>query len=843
MAFVLRMVWRETRAVWRRLFFFYICVAIGVGAIVALRSIIQNVRITLVSEARAIFGADVAISTSRPWQAETTRAIDGFLNGRAGLTRTSVIETTTMVRPERADRPSARMVELKGVEPGFPFYGTLELESGRAYSHELLGGDGAIVQRDLLLQLGLEVGDRIMIAGAPFTIRDVIAREPGRQVSTFTLGSRVFIDLQALQRLGLLGFGSRASYRILIKTDGREAPEQLARRIARTNRDAFVTVRHYRGTEAGINEDLVRAEDYLSLVGFVVVVLGGIGVWSVTRVFMQQKIKSIAILKCLGATGRQVLATYVTQMVVLSVAGGLTGVLLAALAMAAIPESLVTLLPSGRPTLTLSASLQGVAVGLLVSVLFALAPLLETRSIKPLLLLRADTAGHARRRDWVAWLSYVVVAAGLAAVAAWQAGSLEASAYVMGGLAVLGLVLHLASSLLVRMIRPLTRARAFAVRHAIISLGRPGNQTRVVLLTVGLGAFFILAIQHVQANLLSAFSLELSDESPDMFLIDIQRDQEAGVRALIDPRALGPAKVIPVMRARVAGVAGSGLNLEDVDDVRRRGLGREYVITYRSHLEANEVLQEGELWSGPVPEGGMPEVSIEEGIALRGVGIGDRMRFDIAGRIIEARVTSIREVDWSEARNGGFMFVFRPGPFEDAPRTFIALVRAPREPAARAALQRDLVAAYPNVSAIDVREIIRTIQGVVQNITLAITIVGVIALSSGMLILVGAVAMTRFQRHYEAAIYRTLGASTKRLTAMVAVEYGVLGTLAGLLGTAGAVGLSWAVTTRLLEMKWSWMPHIASIGVAATAAIVLIVGLVASVDVLLKKPLGSLRGE
>ncbi len=609
------------------------------------------------------------------------------------------------------------------------------------------------------------------------------------------------------------------------------------------NRDAFVQVRHYRGTEAGINEDLARAEDYLSLVGFVMVVLGGVGVWSVTRVFMQQKIRSIAILKCLGASGRQVLGTYVTQMALLSAAGGATGVLMAAAALAAIPDSLVSLLPSGRPGLTLSASLQGVAVGLLVSILFALVPLLETRAIKPLLLLRADTAMQARRRDWVAWISYAIVAAGLAAVAAWQAGSLEAGLYVMGGLAAVGLALHVAAGLLVRLVRPLTRARSFAVRHAVISLGRPGNQTRVVLLTVGLGAFFILAIQHVQANLLNAFSLEVSGDSPDMFLIDIQRDQEPGVRALVDQRALEPAKVIPVMRARVVGVAGSSVNLEEYEDVRRRGLGREYVITYRSHLEANEVMQDGQWWDGPVPAGGMPEVSIEEGIARRGVGIGDRMRFDIAGRVIEARVSSIREVDWSEARNGGFMFVFRPGPFEGAPRTFIALVRAPQEPVARAALQRDLVAAYPNVSAIDVREIIRAIQGVVENMTLAITIVGVIALVGGMLILIGAVAMTRFQRHYEAAIYRTLGASTKRLTAMVAVEYGVLGTLAGVLGTAGAVALSWAVTTRLLEMDWAWTPRIAALGMAVTAAVVLAVGLAASADVIIRKPLASLRGE
>ena len=841
MRFVLRMVWRETRAVWRRLLFFYICVAVGVGAIVALRSIIQNVRVTLVGEARAMFGADVMISSSRPWQPATLQALDPIVAGAPGAERTEAIETSTMVRPERSDRAAARMVELKGVEAGFPFYGTLELGSGRPYSHELLRNGGVIVQRELLLQLGIEVGERILISGKPYTVRDVIAREPGRQVRTFTLGSRVFIDLAELRDSQLLGFGSRAFYRILIRT--REDGVPLTRRLARANEDAFVQVRHYGWAEDDINGDLQVSEDYLSLVGFVIVVLGGIGVWSVTRVFMQQKIRSIAILKCLGATSKQVLGTYVAQMSLLSLAGGISGIGLAWIALAAIPDSLVTLLPSGRPALTLSASLQGLAVGLLVSVLFALVPLLETRAVKPLLLLRADTATQSRRRDWIAWVSYAVVAAGLAGVAAWQGGSLEAGAYVIAGLAVLGAVLHAGAALLVRALRPITRSRIFALRHAVISLGRPGNQTRVVLLTVGLGAFFILAIQHVQANLLNAFSLELGDESPDMFLIDIQRDQEDGVRALVNPRAAQPAKLIPVMRARIVGVAGSDINLDEIQDVRRRGLGREYVTTYRSHLESNEVMQEGALWDGPLPPGATPEVSIEEGIARRGVGIGDRIRFDIAGRVLEATVSSIREVDWSEARNGGFMFVFRPGPFDDAPLTFIALVRAPREPAARAALQRDLVTAFPNVSAIDVREIINTIQGVVRNITLAITIVGVIALGSGMLILIGAVAMTRFQRHYEAAIYRTLGASTKRIAAMVAVEYGVLGVLAGVLGSLGAVALSWAVTTRLLDMRWAPEPGLAAVGIAATAAVVLVVGLVASLDVIVKKPLGSLRGE
>src|SRR5690606_25731837 len=213
MTFVFRMVWRETRAVWRRLLFFYICVAVGVGAIVALRSIIQSVRVTLVGEARALFGADVMVSSNQPWKDATLATVATIA---AGVPRLDVVETSTMVRPERDDRRTARMVELKGVGPGFPFYGTLELAGGTPYDHSLLRDGGVIVQRYLLLQLGIEVGDRILIGGAPFTIRDVIEREPGRQVGTFTLGSRVFIDLQALRDTGLLGFGSRAFYRILL---------------------------------------------------------------------------------------------------------------------------------------------------------------------------------------------------------------------------------------------------------------------------------------------------------------------------------------------------------------------------------------------------------------------------------------------------------------------------------------------------------------------------------------------------------------------------------------------------------------------------------------------------
>jgi putative ABC transport system permease protein len=336
-----------------------------------------------------------------------------------------------------------------------------------------------------------------------------------------------------------------------------------------------------------------------------------------------------------------------------------------------------------------------------------------------------------------------------------------------------------------------------------------------------------------------------------MFLIEILPDQVEQVRAFLDERKAsgsGPARLIPVLRARVTGVRGRATNLASFDDVRRQGsLGREYVITYRDHLEPNETVVDGKFWTGqpPLEERASPvEVSIERSIHQRfNIDVGDIVRFDVLGRVLDARVTSVREVQWEDARNGGFMFVFRPGPFAHAPQTWIGILRAPEDPAERGRFQRDLVARFPNVSAIDVREVLATLTAAVRNLTLAISIVGGIALLSGILILVGAVAMTKFQRVYEAAILRTLGASTRMLGTMLAFEYGVLGLLAGAVGAAGALALTWGVSRHVLDIPWRPNAPLAAAGAIVTTVIVGIVGVAASYDVLRKKPLGTLRAE
>jgi putative ABC transport system permease protein len=870
MKFVLLMAWREIRASWRRLVFFFVCVAIGVGAIVALRSMIQTVRNELTRESRALIAADVAIAGNRPWTPEVRADLEKRFATAPIVARQETVDVATMVRPPDGKGAAvARMVELRGVQEGFPFYGKVLLQDGSEFSHTMLANHGALVRPELLSQLGIDVGDSLLVGGVPFTIRGVIAQEPGRRVGAFSFGSRVMVDLEDLRQTGLLAFGSRANYQILLKMQ-EAGVQSLVEDIRRDFRSRFINARSFRSTEDQIGEDLVRAENYLSLVGFVILVLGGIGVWSVTRVFVRQKIRSVAILKCVGATTRQVLSAYVLQVVVLGFTGSALGVALAAAGLASIPASIAASFGSTSYGLTASAVWQGVSVGLLVSLLFSLVPLLEVRRVKPLLLLRGGTtaglAGPAgypawwriagmRARfagiDWTQAGAAVLVGAALVAVAGWQAGSLRVGLIVCAGFAGIALLLHIAATGVVRAVRPVARTRWFPLRHAVLNLARPGNQTRVILLAVGIGSFFVIGVRSLQANLLQQFSLELSSGGADMFLIEILPAQVAPVRAFLESRkaaGAGVPRLIPVLRARVTGVRGKTSSLDSIEDVRERGLGREYTITYRDHLEANEKVVDGAFWpassQSPAAGNAPVEVSIEKGLRERSrIAVGDTMRFDVAGRVIEARVSSVRDVQWEDARSGGFMFVFRPGPLDRAPQTWIGILKAPEDPSARGRFQRDLVAQFPNVSAIDVREVLATVKTAVDNVTLAISIVGAIALLSGVLILAGAVAMTKFQRVYEAAILRTLGASTRMLGAMLALEYGGLGLLAGAVGAAGAIALTWGVSRHVLDIPWRPAPGLAALGAVVTMALVGIVGVTSSYDVLRKKPLGTLRAE
>lgn len=856
MKFILNLAWREMRASWHRLLFFFLCIAIGVGSIVALRSLVQNVNASVARESRSLLTADVQVLSGAPWSPETKAVLEKYHASPMVAAHTDVLEAPTMLRSLKDVAATPKMVEVKAVQSGFPFYGELLLSDGKTYSHDLLAGRGVLVRPSLLFSMGLQVGDAVKIGNAEFTIRGAIEREPGGTMNGFAFAPRVLIAYDDAAAAGLSGFGSRSRFRALFKARG-DAVFALTEALRRELRSQpQVNVRSYRYSQDQMSRTLGQVEDYLSLIGLIILVLGGIGISSVTRVFVQQKMKTIAILKCLGGRNRPVLGAYLLQVMSLGLLGSLMGLVIARVATALLPRLFAGSLPLNVEFgMTWQAALQGLGVGLLISLLFSIVPLLEIRQIKPSLVLRSLTDNRRARFDWVKLAAGFVVAMGLVAVASWQAGSLKIGGIFLAGLLAMTVVLSLTASALMKFLRGLRHIPSFTLRQGINSLYRPGNQTRIILMAVGLGVFFVVAVRSLQLNLRYEFSPDLDTLRADLYLVDIQRDQRAGVEEIIQKHTGSAPQVVPTVRARIARVNDGEVDLDrELDRPRQndrardqrgpqnRGmLGREYVLTYRDYLEDFETITAGKFWDRtPSAEG---EISIEELMHEElGWKVGDTVTFDVQGKKIAARVTSIRKVDWRNARTG-FLVVFRPGVLDQAPAMYISAIKGPVDTSARGQLQREIVDRFPNVSVVDVRDLIEMARGIIQNVSLAVSFVGGFVFLSGLLILIGSIAMTKFHRLYESAILKTLGAKRKLIVGTLLVEYGALGLLAGLMGSAAAIALTWAISEYGLQITWRFIPSVNLIGVVAALALVTVVGVVSSWDVMIRKPLGILRSE
>jgi putative ABC transport system permease protein len=840
MRFVLSMARRELRSSWRRLLFFFLCIAIGVGSIVAGRSMLQNAATAIAGEARALLTADVQVDSNRPWNAETLATIDRVA---APLTqaRLETIESATMLRPADPNREGAAMIELKGIDPGFPLFGEFRLVNNDLFDYSLVENAGAVVSIALLDRLKLSVGDEVKIGNSTFQIRGAFDKEPGGGTS-FRLGPRVFISRKALETAGLTGFGSRARRKILFLT----TPDQLDQLVTQLRSELkhdFVNVRSYKDSQENLNEQFSRAEDYSSLTGLVILVLGGIGISNVTRVFIEQKKKTIAVLKCVGGTGRRITASYLAQVVAMGLLGSLLGVAFSVGLLLLIKNTFADKLPSYMTYgLRAGAVAQGVIAGALISFLFSVVPLLRIRYIKPNELLREDGAGERRRVDLLRWVVAILVLLGLLLVVSWQAGSIKIGLIFLTGLGVTAGALYLAATLLIKLVRQTRSFSSFALKQAVSSLHRPGNQTRVIVMVVGLGVFLVVSIQSLQSNLVREFDIGRRAAIANMFLIDIQRDQQEGVARLVEEQTGHKPILVPTIRTRIVAVNGKEIDFDQTETKRDRGrLGREYVVTYRGSLDANESIVAGNFWeNSPSDE---PEVSIEESMrGLAGLDLGSDITFDIAGRKLDAKVTSFRHVDWRNSRTG-FMILFRPGSLYDAPQMMIAAINGPTGEIDRSRFQRAILDKFPNVSVIDVVDIVKAIERIINNITLAVSFVGLFVVASGGLILTGSLAMTKFQRVYEAAILKTLGAKRRMLLKILLFEYGLMGVVAGVIGSLASMGLSYSASRFVFEIPWSFTPLINVGGIGLTVALVVIVGAVSTLDVISRKPLTTLRSQ
>lgn len=842
MNFIFNLTRREIRSSWRRLLFFFLCIAIGVGSIVALRSLIQNLSQSVGGDARALMTADFEVSSTNDFTPTDVEKIESIV-GKSNLieARNEVMTISAMAKPVDAANQNFASVELKGIEPPFPLVGNFVLSDGKPFDFKLLENHGAVVAPILLEDLGVKVGDQIHIGELDFQIRATFDEEPGG-TGGFRLGARVFIEKKAFDEAGITGSGGRIRRRILYRTS--DNPTELVKNLREQLKGTILTVQSYRETQENLGEQFEKTENYLSLTGLLILVLGGVGVWNVARVFVEQKRKSIAVLKCLGANGTRIITVYLFQILTLGFVGSLFGVLLAQGFLWFAKYKFIDALPKNMSyAVHFSTAWQGVLLGILISLLFSALPLLQVRTIKPNLLLRDEAGEKLRKLDPTRLIFGAVSLAGLLAVAVWQAGSLRVGAFFLVGFGATSLFLYLAAFVLTLLLRKFRNLGSFSVAQAVNSLYRPGNQTRIILLAVGLGAFVVLAVQSLQTNLVREFDFTRNQKLPSLFFIDIQKSQIDELKQIVLENSGENVQVVPTIRARIAYVNGAAFDFANREVRQQQGvIGREFAITYRPNLDENESLISGNWWN-ETDKTDEPQVSVEEGMSKTlGVAAGDSITFDISGRKITARVANIRKLDLRNTRTA-FVFVFRPGVLEKAPQTFVATVLKKIPEVPRAQLQRRIVDEFPNVQIFDVADIVAAVQKLINNFVLAISFVGGFVIVSGILILIGSIALTKSQRIYENAILKTLGAKRATLAAILFAEYGLLGILAGIIGASFAAILSFAVSKYLFKIDWEFDFVLLISGVIITAILVMLVGAVASFDVLFRKPLATLRSQ
>ena len=842
MQFILNLTKREIRSSWRRLLFFFLCIALGVGSVVALRSLIQNLTKVVGNDARALMTADVEVTSTNIFSPTDISTIEGVI-ARFPIVqaRNETISAAVMGRSADQSNDSVEFIELKGIEPSFPLVGSFTLSSGEPFDYKQLESNGAVIAKGLLEELNVKVGDKLRIGEGEFQIRATIDEEPGGS-SGFRLGPRVFVEKKAFETAGITRNSSRVRRRILYRTS--DNPTELVAQLREALKGTTVQVNSYREQQENLSDQFSRMENYLSLTGLLILVLGGVGVWNVARAFIEQKRKTIAVLKCLGGSGRKVITVYLLQILVLGSIGSLFGVFLAQCGLWLARWRFFDALPAKMSYLiNLSTAWQGIILGVLISLLFSALPLMQIRSIKPRLLLRDENNTSLSKMDWTRSVIGAASLAILLGLSVWQAGSPKVGALFLGALAATGLVLYLSAAILMWSLKKVKGLGTFSIRQAVNSMYRPGNQTQIILLAVGLGAFVVLAVQAIETNLLREFDLTRNGRLPSLIFVDIQKSQIDEVVNIIAGKLGEQPEVVPTVRARIAFVNGNSIDYQQREIRQQQGqIGREFALTYRDKLEENESIAAGDWWT-TTKQSDTPEVSVEENMAdTLKVSPGDSMTFDISGRKITARVANIRKIDVRNARTA-FVFVFRPGTLEKAPQTYAATIVKHVPTTFRQKLQREVLDNFPNVQIFDVADIVAAVQRLINNFVLAISFVGSFVLLSGILILIGSVALTKSQRIYENAVLKTLGANRRTLTTILFAEYGLLGLLAGIIATTFAVSLSYLVSRYLMDVEWQFDPILAIAGVTITTLLVTIVGVAASFDVLFKKPLSTLRTQ
>ena len=833
----------------RRLVLYVSAMALGVAALVAIRSFGINLERAVAEQAKEVFGSDLEVRRSAAFPDSTAALLDSL----ASETDAAVVREVSF--PSMARFPAsaggegrARLAQVRALDGPYPLYGRVQTTPSDA-AERIGRGGGALVDATLLLQMEAAVGDSVQVGGRTYPIVGRVDGVPGQAEIASLVGPRVYLPLAEVDS-SLLGFGSRARYAI-----GYRFPDPEAATAAVAPRLDAYEVRYETAGEE--QQEITEASGYLtrflSLVGFVALLLGGIGVASSVSVYVGEKAETVATLRCLGVSSGRVLAVYALQALALGAVGAVAGAALGVGVQRLLPLVLQGFLPVDvRNDVVPRALVEGLGVGLVAALLFALLPLVSVRRVPPLRALRSDA--RAGGVDPLRWLLLALLVAAVGGFAYLQTQSWGGAAAFVGGTAavfgLLALTAVLVRGALRRLVRP---GLPYAWRQGLANLYTPGNQTLVLLLTMGLGVFLVLALALVQRSILEQVAIPTGDDrSPDVILFDVQPTQRDSLRALVEGQGLPVIQEVPLVQMRIAALGGVPVDtlLDSADDSfagteggpERWTLTREYRSTYRSATVPTETVTAG-AFVGTAPEDtALVPVSLEVELAADlDVGVGSRITWDVGGVDVESVVTSLREVDWAQVQPN-FFAVFPAGPLDAAPQTAILLTRA-GSPEASARIQSAAVEAFPNVSAVDVQLVLSLIDRVLGRVAFVLRFMALFAVLTGLVVLAGAVRVALQQRTREVVMLRTLGASRAQVRRILVAEYALLGVLAALTGGVLAVAGAWGLAAFAFEIPFrpdlSWLGWALLVVPLLTVA----VGLLGSRASLKQPPLAVLRAE
>ncbi|MEL6865283.1 MAG: FtsX-like permease family protein [Bacteroidota bacterium] len=838
-SWLLQMAWRDSRRSWGRLLLFVSSITLGIAALVAIQSFSENLQKDIGREAKTLLGADLVLRGNQLAPDTLREWIDSIPGDKA--------EARYFV--SMAYFPSAndtRLSQIRALKGDFPFYGKMATEPADAYLR-FRDGPKALVEKTLMLQFDLQRGDSVKIGNQSFVIEGQLNAAPGRAGIAGSIAPAIYIPMDYVDSTGLIQMGSRVFYQYYLQVqEGSDLKALIKTGEERLEAASFgyETVENRR---ANLGEAFDNMTNFLNLVGFIALLLGCIGVASAVHIYVKDKISSVAILRCLGASGRQAFLIYLLQITIFSLLGCLAGAFVGSSLQILLPAVLSDFLPVENVSTDLSilAIGQGVLTGLAISVLFALLPLLTIRQTSPLRTLRASYEGEQQRDPW-RWLVYGLIALFIVAFSMLQVGlRLDALFFPLGvGFAFLSLA-GLAWLLGKSLQRYFPRNWSYVWRQSIANLYRPQNQTTTLIVSIGLGAALISTLFFIQDILLSQVAITGSGDRPNMILFDIQPQQKEGVAKLTREHGMPLIQQVPIVTMRldnIDGVDKLAYLKDSTSKVDEWVYNREYRTTYRDTLVNSETVIEGE-WQ-KVPEGveGAIPISLERDFA-RGLDaqIGTVLTFNVQGALVKTVVSSIREVDWSRFQTN-FFLVFPSGILEKAPQ-FNVLVSKVEDTEQSARFQQALVKAFPNVSVIDLGQIIKAVDEVLSKVSFVIRFMALFSIFTGLVVLISSIVLSKYQRIKESVLLRTIGASRKQILWINALEYFILGTLATFTGIGLSIIGSWLLAYFTFEVPFTpnwWPPFVVFIVITS---LTVLIGLFNTREVVRRPPLEVLRAE